>query len=409
MRPIILSLSLLLGFGPDAGAQLRPAELLASAGRDYATRSVDQELQYLKTHSLGQSPIKRLELRSATDEFLLIQQEYALRITPNNPLLIGAQQRVRRSMIAFTKAQQQNYLKTALEARYKVLVEAHFLAARRPLLDSMLLILADKQRVLETQIASGLEKDVDGYFRAAEDALKIQQEIADIERKSLEVQAEIGQLSGSNATLQLPADWPSPIAPSRPTILPTPELMERAALLDLQKRRERMAILDNRQILDFIQVRYGNRDKEFLDERLSVGFGINLPVIFSGRTKRQTLHVETLEAQRKYHIETEIQREITERKAIQTRLAAEQWDNTRLQYAAFQQRFGQTRLYQAGADNPLTLLRIAESRNRQALHLLELEARYWEVYLEYLSFSGALTQEPLRNFCARNFETFTLD
>lgn len=381
-RWIILGLLCLSGVGlraQDGAVTLARFFSIAPARSPVTTATEDGKMPW----------IERYELRTRTRDFDPDQQEYTFRIMPSTRAKVRAQEALYRHLTAAQDFNAEEDRCDLLQDRYSDWTEMYFLARRVVLLAERETVQADRATVLNRMAASG---EVEWSA-----LVKLRQNQTDnaLQRTAVNDRARrIAQSYALDAGDFDFADWPDlgrirSRVGEQAYVATDPEA---AYELETVSRELALERAEDRQYVDFAQLRYRGPHDNPINERLSVGVGLQLPNDGNRKLKLRELELEAeqirAEQLRKtaagttdFDLRRQVLLDDLERYAeIQARYAAEATD-----LRAIASRMSQ----RAGVD-PLPLLDIEARRIGNQLALLKLEQELYDDYLELMRRAGTL-------------------
>ena len=121
MKWLFLNLALFF-FSGLVCAQVTISDFIRSAEDDQEVKSVDAQINYLKSKPYRLSPLQKLEFRTQNRELLYSQQEYALRLNPANPWEMRSNNKYFEEYSSSLSIEKEVALKNALVDRYNLVI-----------------------------------------------------------------------------------------------------------------------------------------------------------------------------------------------------------------------------------------------------------------------------------------------
>ena len=246
--------------------------------------------------------IDRYELRTETHDFDLDQQEYTLRLSPSSRKIRKAQKALYETKRHSPDFDGQEIYCDFLLALHLDWLSLFILSEQQSVMDKLLVLLNDKQTIY-LKMAETLEFD-------PQNLLKLQKEKSDIEIELHELKLEQDFLLsrydihdheldfGDFATIEKISAYldKSLLTDQTQANLTQAETAYKKELLIKEIELESA---EKKRLLDFVQVKYNGPNSDLLEERLSVGLGLQLSTSGSSKLKMQELQIEKEELDRK--------------------------------------------------------------------------------------------------------------
>ncbi len=387
-------------------------QLLANQPNAALNTLLNENTQYLKESKQSMPLVNQMEFRTETDELDINRQEFLFRMSFNNNKARKVQNELTQNNILHYELKNQLLDESKLAKRYDQLIEWHYAHEELKFLDEKRLILEDKKTIYQKSLDNSLKVDIEDLLKIEESLQEIRRSVLHFEhQKSFSIQQLIHEQDTSDC--QLEADnWIS--IETMQTVLneikelPSHNLTQafQHAKLDQVELGYDMEKAKSRQVLDFVQIKYGNRmDLEFHRE-WALGVGLKIPHkagsrvklnkeklnIFDEKYKQQLLDSDIEERLVTYFLDFNAL--VKEYQLVEQFISDNRLEETYKKYSA------------AGGVHPLTLLRIKESilNNRQELKKIEKEACL--IFLEILKYKGKLFQAPFTNYLTDDLQSF---
>ena len=152
------------------------------------------------------------------------------------------------------------------------------------------------------------------------------------------------------------------------------------------------------QVVDFVQLKYAERDDLAFQKELSFGIGFKFPLKSDSRIKLNEARLNMFDEQYKQELlQAKLEKNISDQYAA--------FDALEKEYQLLEQQIAENNLTETlkkysenGSVHPLTLLRVTESltENKQDLQKLQKDACF--LFLEILEDKGLLSQSPAVNY-----------
>lgn len=370
-------------------------------------------VQFLQRTAYQMPWIEQVELRTRTHDFEISQQEYIFRVTPNSPRQRWAQKKYHNSTIRTGEMEQQFILGEALLDRYEIVAGLYFCERLIRVKKEFFLVYEDKIHTLKkSALLSNF--DITDLIKTEDDRNDLQMELLNLENTRSGLQTLVKLISGSEDSLDLNQDHFIGLEEIK-NILPElygfpleqhPLLARQSARIEMLQYEYNVEDAERRNVLDYVESRYEGQRKDFLRERLSIGFGFKLPLKGSSKLKLNNLKLEQLEAENKqealsYDLQMKKEEYISKMQALldEHALLLKQLETSQARFSMDQ--------YPGLADaTAYTLLKIRESLLEKELDIVKKEQEIFEFYLELLHLSGIVAEQPLRNYLSAGLEAF---
>lgn len=397
----------LLFFCSAMQAQMTANQLLASAWDDASVQLQREQQAYLQGHKFNLPLLRQIQLQTESRDWDPIQQEYALRLNTNSPGMMQTQASIAVAMRSLSEAERQELVHKALQARYELLIDAHFAKQNQALILAQQKTLLDRQAVIKEQLVLGLEERLNDFFRVEEDRIDLERRIFENQSDFTEFKQRAGIFTG-NADSLLMDSFPSisqllSIAGTSISVVP-PSVAKEQVQAELATLEAEMQQRENRNYLNFIQFKYSGNAKDELPNRFLVGVGFRFPWLNTSKLRQQEKELQALEAK----ADAEAESLSTARTALAklrelTRLV-QLYNFTQDQRARFIEQYNPKQLHAAGLENPETLIRVELSIQKLGAEIFSIEKDVYKAYLSLLGETGLLTAEPSRNYLSPSLE-----
>lgn len=395
-------LLLLLGFewlnaqSVATSTSLLKAFYTADTGDNEMLRFLNQETQELPW-------IEKLEFRTETSEWDLARQEYVFRLSKNGSKERKAQRQLIAKNISTYELEDYVLQQERLFDAYDYLVDWYYKKRESDLLQRQQIILEDRRKVLQKLAENNLATDLDDFLKNESQIQAIKRNLLLLDQQMSFVQQQLGSRASSVDT----SDWigiaqmEAIVQKLSPAENQHPELFLQNAKIAEAQANHQVEEAKGKKIIDFVQVKYANRDKLENGEALSLGLGINIPSS-AERVKRNRAKLKYLEEQHQARLlQMAIDQDVQEARAdfaeSQALYQMMQADQMTQQLEAVYQKYLQN------TDTPVaSLLQIKEQVLAKELLLVQTEYKLCQHYLELLATTGAMYKGPLLNYLSKD-------
>jgi hypothetical protein len=394
-------IGILLLFCAIMHGQVSASQLLASAWDDPTVQLHREQQAYLEGHRFKLPLLRQIQLQTESRDWDPVQQEYTLRFNTNSPGMMQTQADIAVAMRSLSQIERQALVQKALEARYDLLIDAHFAKLEQALMLEQQKTLQDRQAVLKEQLVLGLEDGLNDFFRAEEDALSIERKLFGNQADFKEFEQQVAVFIGNADSLAMDS-FPSisqllAIAGASVSTVP-PSVAKEQVQSELATLKAEMQERENRNYFNFLQFKYSGNAKDELPNRFLIGAGFRFPWMSTSKLRQQEKELQALEAKADAAEESLRNSRSALAKLRELARLVQLYNFTQDQKSSFVEQYDPKRLHATGLDNPETLLRVKLSINRLDAELFSIMKDVYKAYLNLLSETGFLTAEPARNY-----------
>lgn len=393
--------------------QISSTDILASAKMDGIFLLENQLKTSLENNPQTLPFIDKLEFRTESNEFNIRRQEYAIRMSYHSIGLRDEQKKLYNTTLQIANSETKLRLFAALEDRYSLLVAAKFAASFRELSSQLVLVLEDEKTVIENQLQLGLNDDLSRLIDMEEELQDEALSILELEQLKTKANRKIENW------LQQPTteiDWSNFVSVEKvklqiakldeSSIAFHPEIIRGQMRTNLSQHEAQLERKQKKNLLNFLQIRYGDNPRDQLKERFSIGAGIQIPTKTAATLKIKELEMEALESDSKVKRDRlEIQSQ-TETLKTELQFLVEKWDLMNTQLTTYQEKYSQEKLLQKGIVKPTVLLKTKERIIKKQFLIQKIELDIYKRYIELLATSGKMMETPLRNYLSEGLEEF---
>lgn len=406
----LLSFCLTIGFilvATQIFAQksISSSQLLSAKPMIEGNEILQKNLHFLKESKQGLPLINSMEFRTETDEFDLSQQEYLLRLSFNNKKTRKIQNALTNNKINLYDLKSKNIESLKLSDRYELIIELHYLQKEISILNEEKILKEDKKSVYQKKLNNSADMNIDDLLKVNKDLLEIDLKLLqlNLSKKNI-LKVLIPDFNRSDSLELISSDWISLEKMSK-TLRNIEELPYANFDVQLQNNQIHLEKLSlekqkakSNQILDFVQLKYADKDNLQLQKEISLGVGINIPIKSSSRIKLNEAKLKLFDEQYKQELlQVNLEKRISEYTIL--------FHSLLKQYNFLQKQIKENKLEEIlenyknmGSANPINLLQIKSSilDNHKTLQNIEKEACI--MYYKILSEKGVLNLSPYINY-----------
>jgi len=379
-------------------------DFLATARTQQDILLGERTSEYLSNTNYKLPLVERLEIRIETHDFDISKQEWALRLIPNAINHRKYQKQYHKSTILRDDLDQKMTLNDALFERYLILNEYIHIYGLNKVNNDLKNLYQEKLEILKNSIDQpGF--DIIDLVTAEEKLFEHEWELIDLEGSLDVIMNQIGQQSNGNDSILI--DQSKLITPEHiETLLNSVQIQQSFVSLMLTQQQARIDQIQmeynlerakaNR-ILGFVQAKYWGWNNELFNEAISLGLELRIPMKGEARLDLNELELEQIEEENEYQIleyKINLKQQETEDKLYHLL--------KQYQMVVHQNKEGYaTKLI--GRDNisevvsPMDIIKMQEMILERELIIEKLKYRIFLSYIDWLDYTGKISEEPLKN------------
>lgn len=371
-------------------------------------------LQGLSTFERTDRPIRekvyfpwvdQYEVRTETRDFDFNSQEYSIRVSPSTGRIRNAQKAYYEGLINTPDFDEQEIYCDLVTSLHEDWLTLFILTENQKLLEDLQVILQDKQTIYERMVGT--------YEFEVEKLVKLQTQKNDLSITLNEIELQKRRILEKYGMIIQEIDFGDFITVEQLfAYLSQNHFSRNSALLIDQETEYEMQLLqreidleasENRQLIDFVQVKYTGPHTDLLRERVSVGLGFQLANSGNRRLKMQELQIEQEELWRKS--EREFQEQQTKLTELEHQLGADFDSYFHIEKIMLQEREDflsmSASMTQNQGTSPLFLLEIEERHLSMQLKSIQALQTLYLDYIKYLEESMIFCQTEYKNFLSQ--------
>ncbi len=395
----------------QSGQQVSPADILSSFRLDSTYRHIQADLVWASQQAWRSGLFRQMEIRTETDRWEWNRQEFLFRISPRNPREIKLRNQQTQLSTKYLEPEQQAIQSQLLAERYETLIDLYFAQKSLGIYLQKKELLRRKLSILSLNFADADLNPVD-LARTETALLKTEGDLTAAKRSYLRILTTVRNWLGAADSLRL--NWDDFIAPTDiraildqespfdPYLLPgqlVASLEVEDAFLDWQIEKTQQ-----HRWIDFVQARVQGRDQGFDAPEVSLGLGLQLPLVREYKNQRtldelawRTARIESQVKGDRYRVKEAVSRQQLQDQLDQYEALYQQWESGHTR-TAFQQ------LRQLQEVKAITLILLQEEIISQELLLLDQEEMLYEDYYDWLETSGHLSSFSPQNYFSISLE-----
>ncbi len=355
--------------------------------------------------------INDIEVRTETDRFDPDRQEYLTRFNFNSFGLMKAQKNYYASLGEKSEAGTAEVLGEFMQESYEDWLDAVFAQKLYALLLQRRSLLEDEALVRQKMVDAS-EKDLDNYLELKneirEEDLRLQASGFRIKTR-MENSIPVGfrqQYAAFNEHLLTVEQIESFVNRLSLQSIPTNPVAENSYQTRLNALEKEQAVeqAENRQIVNFVQVRYRGPHDDELNERLSASIGLRVPLNGRNRLKTAELNLEMEELKQKRRLDQYTVSRTFEQNLDQIRLLFDQYRLLQQQSDVLQAEYETVVSRLNTSSSPVWLLDLKKNLNKTSLRQLEVSREIYEHYIKLLALTGRFRRGNMINYLGRTPE-----
>lgn len=383
------------------GQNTSTAQILSACLKDNVITILDQSNDRIQLMDYNLPFLEKVEFRTESNRLIADRQEFMLRTSFNN---FGEGQAERNKFKAMIN---KKYAKTALvkneilSERYDDVMNLIFSKLKKSDLSDYKNHLLDKLKISETMLSNGLSIDLDDYISIKEEIVMNDLKMNNLEADYKSICEKINFIIPNELDLTY---LPTPIQAKEIISGLNPNFDDHPNIknydYDTQLLNANLNVLrtENAKILDFVQAKYTLREDLLLENRFSLGLGINIPWNGSYTLKKQDVKIKLDEV-------------YTEKEIMRSKLKSDFEQSLFL----FQQEYEKYQLWQnlkrdttismlkdkvikSGRLDPLKVLVLNETEMKATSKALEHYEALLKLYIKIIKVSGQLFVTPYRDY-----------
>ncbi len=403
MKWLFLNLALFF-FSGLVCAQVTISDFIRSAEDDQEVKSVDAQINYLKSKPYRLSPLQKLEFRTQNRELLYSQQEYALRLNPANPWEMRSNNKYFEEYSSSLSIEKEVALKNALVDRYNLVILYLYYFELKSLAERNANLVDKQLSLLERQSASSFF-DADEYVK-----LKVEQLDRSVEKEETDFdwqsqKSAVSQLhpAGSGKSIV----WETQVLMTIDKIEHVADSLSKQMVnpLEVAYRKQQVNVARSQYNLEksninlgFLQTSYDRRRVNQDRTPINISLGITIPIVNPNKgdmARRKLSEIESEYELKIAQIDDQTSQDIAFRKLKESiaryrdlQLKIEKLKNSSLQ--------NDLTLLKGG--DPLIALQFEAGLNKLRVLQSKLKRKVLTYYVEFLTESDHLQRQPLINY-----------
>lgn len=377
---------------------------------DKNQKKTDSLIALLQSYNYNIPLVKGVQFRTETKDLLLKRQEYSLRIKPNSLGAISNTKQAYNHKIEIIRVENELRIQQELEKQYLQLIDYIFNEKQQNLFSKRQNQLKDKLKLLSQQMYD-TNFDVNDLITTEENLLNITLKLASLKEDNYSLQRLLTQnlLQKEPITIQL-TDIIKPQKIIEVSVNKNfnfnLELSLQELKLGLIENEMRAEKAKNKQIIDYVQAKYGGRRSFLFDENFSIGLGINLPFFGNARQKKASFYLDKINEENKF---ADLKKEIEYTKVW----ATNDFNAAKLKYQSLNSQIKESSIIslletyrKIDGVSPLILLKLEILQTKKEVELVKVAHDLYKTYIKKMTSQGLLFQQPYKNYLSNSLEQF---
>lgn len=392
-------------FGSVSYAQTAMSDLLSFPLSEEEMGVVLAREEYLATHKFNSPWLRELDFRIRPDELETSLTDYRLRFGILNPMEIKANRDYYKLLLRQQSFERKKTINSALKRRYQLIIEGYFLVSS---LDINEQNLAQLKRT-KTLLLEESKNDLGDLLAMEEEITKQELTINSIRRGIAQMLPAYQQLGAEQLSLFANDRWIT--SGSIREIIQQNADNETLDLLSDQQQLERetsMLEINKAEAfsnLGFVQTEYDTEGGDTRDEQIRFQFGIQIPIFNTDRPDNQRRELELIEERAEYVATAKDEQSLRSTQALAIVDFLKDWElleDKSVELEAYQEVFDEI-----GGDLK-QFRQLREYRYYLEMKMLRTRMDIYTRYIDFLSESGELADQPYQNFLSDSLESFEL-
>jgi len=387
-------------------------QFLGSLKDAHYIKSDSVQLSQLQNYNYNLPLFNSIEFRTESRDLMLQRQEYALRIKPNSLFERAAYKNVYQNKIKTFSIENQENFNTKLEQRYLLLIDFIFSNKKQILLKEKQQLLEDKSYVL-SQGQNKIYFDIQDLINTENDVLESTIRINNLTLQTQNYLEEIKQHSNQIYD-SISIETKNLIKPNQVLEVVTQntnqtentEIKVQELKIQTLEREMQSKMYQKKQILDYVQVKYGGKKNFIFNENFSIGIGISLPFFEQANYEKGKYLLDIVDEERELTYLKEKNKTNLKQTINTFILAKQQYKNLNKQAENNSITPLLEKYQKMEGVSPLVLLKLKILQQKIQFETLNAQQKMYRAYINYLSNTGLLFQQPYRNYLSEDFGFF---
>lgn len=388
-------------------AQFSIPEFLEGAQKDVSLYANELKSGFLSENQYRTPVIHRTEFRTRTNDFNISQDDYRVRINPTNPFEIHENRIYYKTQLSVLMTEYQYTLNKVLSDRYQLLINYLKTLDRQKVIQDRINLIKNEISMYETMMENPGFSAVD-YVQAEEDLLNANLEASDLQHRVKRYETEIkakyefsGKIEDGISGLIQVNHIQSLIRRNFAEFDTVNNILVKNLnqANQLEEQRIRVEKAEGKRNIGFIQAEYDQqRGKEF-DDHMGFQIGIRVPLTNPDRADLSRRKIDLLED----HADVEERKTMINLQCSLLKIDLNYlFDQYRIVSEAGSHDLTSRMLSVDPDMNAEDIIKVKKSELRVQEMIYDLKWGIFESYIDYLYYSGRLSEPPLRNYLSED-------
>jgi len=389
----------------SAMAQFSIEEFLSSANEDLDLLANQSQINFLAENNFKSPWIHRVEFRTRTNNWDILQDDFRLRFAPTNPGEIKANSQYNQIQMDALQSEYLVTLNNPLSNRYQLLIEYLMLSDLMEITDKEVITQNDILTIERNQVGKSnlwLDKILDEEERLARIIIRKN----DIQYNIRRVEVEIRNLFPFEGPLNIDRDEILGINGIETFVNILNDAEDTTDIFQAFRNQE--LILDNqryavekaeqRRNIGYVQLEYDRLRGNEQDEHLGFQVGIRLPLTNPDRPDLNRRMLEIVEDEADASQDNQVMQFDRKLSIMDLRYSLIQYDQLSVYIEDKISAYNITNFLIEDIDDVYALLKIKEANLNMLKTLYDVTEKVYEQYIDWLYLNGKLVQMPLINY-----------
>ncbi|MBK9257843.1 MAG: hypothetical protein IPM42_20505 [Saprospiraceae bacterium] len=398
----ILVIVTILTVALEISSQVTTGELLKKSVLNPSSEISNQSISFLQGLDYSLPLMEKIEFRTETNRLTTSRQQFMLRTSFNSLAEKRAVLNKRNTFLSLKNIENLNTLHSKIKETYQNILQLSELKREFNFESEKLALLKKQLEISETILSSGLSYDLADFYK-----LKISIQTSKLKLLSLEdnlllvnKQLKLDQQQSvvdieNLITIEIAADllknlsWDIESNPEIHQFIMESDYLQSSFDLDKAKSQK---------ILDFVQLEYTVREDLLLENRFSVGVGLQLPWRGYGKINKSDFLSKQNLLEKEKELNSYFIKEQIEKLTDQFFLKHKQYIGLLEVINDPEMKEFEQKLIHSGRIDPIKMIKIYESDLENTHSLKQLENAAIKIYIDILHNTGLLYRKPYKNY-----------
>lgn len=352
--------------------------------------------------------IEKIELRSETNDFDLMKQDFSVRISPNNKSSREAHRRYHESVMFMAEMEFNTEIMKVLFEKYQLCKDYAYSFEMLELEKIKKAVALDKIKLLKKMISLS-SFDIVELIEAEDEVYELERKVQSFQNDLVNYHRQLQELLSKE---EVNIDLVDMISVEQIKSLISLQMLKASKshseeeVLSAKHYNVMMEYewisAKNKFSLGFIQAQYGNDPEKTFGDNFSLGLGLDFPIKGSKGLELNEIKVDILDAQSEY---LELSEQIKNNQQIlESRLMSliDMYELLTVQIKEGNADHALIEYSRQGVASPKAILKLKELTVKNEALLIEIRFEIIDSYLEYIYNTGVIGNKPYKNYLNEN-------